>query len=96
MATQITNQTFTAADLTWKNYADVEFVGCIFNGKAVGCNFVRSVFTGCTFANDFAFERCLLVGSTGLPERFPVQPLRGVDAEPTLHPAYLRRERIGI
>jgi hypothetical protein len=96
MATQIQNQTFGASDLAWRNFADVEFVGCTFNGKAVGCNFVRSIFTGCTFAQSFVFERCLLVGATGLPERFPVQPLRGDGVIPPMHPAFLAREKSDI
>ena len=69
MRISITDARFESTDLLWKMYAQTDFTGCTFVGKAQNCNFAESTFIDCMFEPTFVFENCNIIGTTGLPER---------------------------
>ena len=58
--------TFEASDLKNAMFLGDAFVNCTFNGEALRCNFAKTSFTACTFAQGFKFRDCNLISVDGL------------------------------
>jgi len=54
------------ADIEGMNFEGDTFDGCSFSGTARYCNLAIATFEGCTFAEGFSFQSCLMVGTSGV------------------------------